>query len=68
MMQFDLGEVRSFGRLGASNWEMAVVFNCSAKTVERARKQMGSGFEAAYQKGRQETTTAVRTELRSEYA
>jgi hypothetical protein len=63
MIQFDLHQVRGFGRLGASNWEMAVVFGCCTTTIERARKQTASGFEAAYQKGQQETTTAIRTKL-----
>ena len=63
VIQFDLHEVRGFGRLGATTWEMAVVFNCSAKTIDRARKQMASGFEAAYQKGQQETMMAVRNKL-----
>jgi hypothetical protein len=60
MLQFDLEQVHGFGRLGASNWEMAIVFGCCTKTIERARKQTSSGFEAAYQKGQQETTTAIR--------
>jgi hypothetical protein len=55
MIQFDLERVRGFGRLGASNWEMAVVFNCSAKTIERARKQTlliaGSRLKAASLRG-----------------
>lgn len=33
------------------------------KTIERARKQTASGFEAAYRKGQQETTIAMRTKL-----
>ena len=36
--------VRGFGRLGASNWEMAVVFGCCTKTIERARQQTASGL------------------------
>ena len=63
MLQFDLEQVRGFGRLGASNWEMAQVFGCSTKTIERARKETSSGFEAAYQKGQQETATAIRTKM-----
>jgi hypothetical protein len=63
MIQFDLDQVRGFGRLEATNWEMAQVFGCSTFTIERARKQTASGFEAAYQKGQQETTTAIRTKL-----
>jgi len=63
MIQFDLDQVRGFGRLGASNWEMAQVFGCCAKTIERARKQAASGFEAAYQKGQQETAIAMRKKL-----
>ena len=63
MLQFDLDQVRGFGRLEASNWEMAQVFDCCTKTIERARKETASGFEAAYQKGQQETTTAIRTKI-----
>jgi hypothetical protein len=63
MIQFDLEQVCGFGRLGASNWEMAQVFGCCTKTIGRARKQTSSGFEEAYQKGQQETTTAIRTKL-----
>jgi hypothetical protein len=44
MLQFDLEQVRGFGRLGASNWETAVVFGCCTKTLERARKQTARGF------------------------
>jgi hypothetical protein len=55
MIQFDLEQVRGFGRLGASKWEMAIVFGCCTKTIELARKQTSSGFEEAYQKGQQET-------------
>jgi hypothetical protein len=62
MLQFDLEQVRGFGRL-ASNWETAVVFGCCTKTLERARKQTASGFEAAYQKGQHETMMAVRNKL-----
>lgn len=47
MLQFDLEQVTGFGRLGASNWEIAVVFNCSARTIDRARNQTASGFEAS---------------------
>ena len=63
MLQFDLEQVRGFSRLGASNWETAVVFGCCTKTLERALKQTASGFEAAYQKGQQETMMAVRNKL-----
>jgi hypothetical protein len=63
IIQFDLEQVRGFGRLGATTWEMAQVFGCCTKTIERARKETSSGFEAAYQKGQQETTTAIRTKL-----
>ena len=60
MFQFDLEQVRGFGRLGASSWETAAVFGCCTKTIDQARKQTASGFEAAYQKGQQETMMAVR--------
>jgi len=42
---------------------MAVLFGCCTKTLERARKQTASGFEAAYKKGQQETMMAVRNKL-----
>jgi hypothetical protein len=35
MLQFDLEQVRGFGRLGASPWEMAVVFNSWARRSTR---------------------------------
>jgi hypothetical protein len=68
LIQFDFDQVRRLGRLGASQWEMAVVFGCCTKTIERARKQTASGFEAAYQEGQQEKMMAVRIKLRSEYS
>jgi hypothetical protein len=40
MLQFDLEQVRGFG---ATGWEMAVVFGCSLKMIQRTRKQTESG-------------------------
>jgi hypothetical protein len=55
MIQFDLEQVRRFGQVGLTDWEMATAFGCSARTIERARKQEASGFEAAYRQGLAET-------------
>jgi hypothetical protein len=63
IIQFDLDQVRRFGRIGLTDGEMGAAFGCSARTIERARKQEVSGFEAAYQMGRAETNIALRTRL-----
>ena len=56
-LEFDLNYVAELGELGASNQELADVFGCSLKTIQRLQaedpmdKDKGN-FVASYRKGR----------------
>jgi|TARA_R100000049_G_C1854687_1_gene20533 hypothetical protein len=48
--QFDLNQVEALGKIGATQEEMSVLFNCGLRTIERAMSGQ-SAFRRAYKKG-----------------
>ena len=46
MIQFDLDQVRGLGYLGATDWEMVVIFRCCERTI-KLRRVKASVFRIA---------------------